>query len=122
MEEAARARRNEELVGGAGALLGAVLGGRGRTRSLVRGLGGTAGRRGRSRTASQRRETVGNRAEEAAAAMADLEADLQDELVVIAAEWDDKAGQVEPLPIALEKADVALQQVTVVWVPVARPA
>jgi len=42
--------------------------------------------------------------------------------VVIAAEWDDKAGQVEPLPIALEKADVALQQLTVVWVPVARPA
>jgi len=122
VEQSARARRNEELLGGAGALLGAVLGGRGRTRSLVRGLGGAAGRRGRSRTASQRRETVGNRAEEAAVAVADLEADLQDELVAIAAEWDDKAAQVEPLPIGLEKADVSLQQVTVVWVPVARPA
>ncbi len=121
VEESAKARRNEELLGGAGALLGAVLGGRGRTRSIVRSLGGAAGRRGRSRTTSQRRETVENRAEEAAAAVADLEADLQDELAAIAAEWDEKAAQVEPLPIGLEKADVVLQQVTLVWVPVARP-
>ena len=122
VEESAKARRNEELFGGAGALLGAVLGGRGRTRSLVRGMSGVAGRRGRSRTATQRRETVENRAEEAAAAIADLEADLQDELTAIAAGWDDRAAQVMPFPIALEKADVSLQQVTVVWVPVARPA
>ncbi|MEO5679021.1 MAG: helicase HerA-like domain-containing protein [Acidimicrobiales bacterium] len=121
VEESARARHHEELLGGAGALLGAVLGGRGRTRSLVRSMGGAAGRRGRSRTATQRQETVGNRAEEAAAAVADLEADLQDELTAIAAEWDEKAAQVEPLPIGLEKADVSLQQVTLVWVPVARP-
>ena len=121
VEASAKARRNEELLGGAGSLLGAVLGGRGRTRSLVRSLGGAAGRRGRSRTASQRRESVGNRAEEAAAAVADLEADLQDELTAIAAAWDDKAAQIQPLPIGLEKADVSLQQVTVVWVPVARP-
>ena len=120
VEEAAKARRNEELLGGAGALLGAVLGGRGRTRSIVRSMGGAAGRRGRSRTAGRRRETVQNRAEDAAAALADLEADLQDELAAIAAEWDQKAGQVEPLPIGLEKADVSLQQVTLVWVPVAR--
>ncbi|MEJ7765052.1 MAG: helicase HerA-like domain-containing protein [Acidimicrobiales bacterium] len=122
VEESSKARRNEELFGGAGALLGAVLGGRGRTRTLVRGLGGVAGRRGRSRTASQRRETVGNRAAEAADAVADLEADLQDDLVAIAAEWDNRAAQVEPLPVSLEKADVSLQQVTVVWVPVGRAA
>ncbi|CAA9210184.1 MAG: FIG00495827: hypothetical protein [uncultured Acidimicrobiales bacterium] len=122
VEETAKARRNEELLGGAGALLGAVLGGRGRTRSIVRGMGGAAGRRGRSRTARQRRETVVNRAEEAAAALADLEADLQDDLAAIAAEWDAKAAQVEPLPVGLEKADVSLQQVTLVWVPVASPS
>ena len=64
---------------------------------------------------------MGNRAEEAAVAVSDLEADLQDDLAAIAAEWDDKAAQVEPLPVGLERADVSLQQVTVVWVPVARP-
>ena len=122
VDQAAKARRNEEVLGGAGALLGAVLGGRGRTRSLVRSMGGAAGRRGRSRTASQRRESVENRAEEAALAIADLEADLQDELTAIAAEWDDKAAQVEPAPVTLEKADVQLQQVALVWVPVAPPA
>jgi len=122
VEESAKARRNEELLGGAGALLGAVLGGRGRTRSIVRSMSGAAGRRGRSRTATQRRETVENRAEEAATAIADLEADLQDELAAIATEWDDRAAQVMPFPVALEKADVSLQQVTVVWVPVVRPA
>ena len=122
VEAAARARRNEELLGGAGALLGAVLGGRARTRSIVRGLGTAAGRRGRSTTARRRRESVENRAEEAVAAVAELEAELHDELAAIAAEWDEKAAQVEPLAIGLEKADVSLQQVTVVWVPVARPA
>ena len=121
VEQSAKARRSEELLGGAGALLGAVLGGRGRTRSLVRGMGGAGGRRGRSRAAAQRRESVENRAEEAAAAIADLEDELQDELVAIAAEWDEKAAQVEPMPIGLEKTDVSLQQVTLVWVPVARP-
>ena len=121
IEQTAKARRNEEVLGGAGALLGAVLGGRGRTRSIVRGMGGAAGRRGRSRTASQRRESVENRAEEAAAAIADLEADLHDEMAAIAADWDEKAARVEPTPVTLEKADVSLQQVTVVWVPVAPP-
>jgi len=98
-----------------------VLGGRGRTRSLVRSMGGAAGRRGRSQVASQRQESVENRAEEAADAVAGLEADLQDELAAIAAEWDDKAVKVEARPITLEKVDVALQQVALVWVPVARP-
>jgi hypothetical protein len=121
VEASAKSRRNEELLGGAGALLGAVLGGRGRTRSIVRGMGGAAGRRGRSRTAAQRRESVENRAEEAAATIADVEADLQDELMAIAAEWDEKAAKVEPTPVTLEKADVSLQQVTLIWVPVARP-
>jgi hypothetical protein len=121
VEQSVQARRSEELLGGAGALLGAVLGGRSRTRSIVRGLGGAAGRRGRARTASQRQETVEHRADEAAAAVADLEADLQAELEAIAAEWDAKAAEIEPSPVPLEKADVSLQQVALVWVPVARP-
>jgi len=36
--------------------------------------------------------------------------------------WDRKAAQVEALPIGLEKADISMQQVTLVWVPVAQPA
>ena len=34
---------------------------------------------------------------------------------------NEKAARVEPTPVTLEKADVSLQQVTVVWVPVAPP-
>lgn len=55
---------------------------------------------------------------EKAEALADLEAELADELAVIADEWGAKAVAVEPLEVSMEKSDVRVTQLMVVWIPV----
>jgi len=65
-----------------------------------------------------------HRAEAAAARVADkqedldaLEAQLADEIGDIAAKWQDDAAVIETVQVPLEKGDIAVQQVALVWVP-----
>jgi Helicase HerA, central domain len=111
-------KTTDELVSGAGDLLGAVFGGRGSARSIARKVGGLATRRSRTSEAGQRVETASNRVEEKARALADLESDMADELAAIGAEWDAKAIEIESLDIPLERSDIRVSSVTLVWIPV----
>src|SRR5690606_35062121 len=81
-------RRQDELLSGAGDLLGSILGGRRSARSIAGKVGSIARRRGRSNEADKRVASAQNRVEEKAQALADLEADMADELAAIADEWD----------------------------------
>ncbi len=65
----------------------------------------------------QRVETAANRADEKAQALADLEADLADDVAAITDEWNAKAAAIEPLEVALEKTDVRVSELTLIWVP-----
>jgi hypothetical protein len=117
--EAARSsRRSDELLSGAGDLLGAIFGGRRSARTIAGKVGGVARRRGRSSEADKRVEVAGNRVEEKAQALADLEADMADELAAIAEAWDAKARAIEPVEVALERSDVRVTDVALVWIPV----
>jgi len=117
--EAARStKKTDELMSGAGDLLGAVFGGRGSARSIARKVGGLATRRSRSTEASTRVETAANRVQEKSEALADLEDELADELAAIGAEWDAKAEAVEELDIPLEKSDIRVTSLALVWIPV----
>jgi hypothetical protein len=117
--EAARSsRRSDELLSGVGDLLGSVLGGRRSARTIAGKVGGIARRRGRSSEAAKRVETAGNRVAEKAQALADLEADMGNELAGIAEEWDAKAAAIEPLEVPLEKSDVRITSLALVWIPV----
>lgn len=118
-QEARRSRGSDELLSGAGDLLGAILGGRRSARSIAGKAGGIARRRGRSSEAADRVRSAVNRAEEKAQALADLEADLAEELAAIADEWDAKAAAIEPLEVPLEKSDIRVTQLHLLWVPVA---
>jgi hypothetical protein len=118
-EAAAATRANDELLSGVGDLLGSILGGRGSARSIARGMGTAARRRGRSGEAAQRVETASNRVEEKLQALADLEADMADELAAIVDEWDAKETAVEPLEVPLEKSDIRVADLSLVWIPVA---
>ncbi|MGV3758216.1 MAG: hypothetical protein ACO1PW_01575, partial [Actinomycetota bacterium] len=117
-EAAKDSRRNDELLSGAGDLLGAVLGGRRSARSIAGKVGSVARRRGRSTEAAQRVETARNRVDEKAQALVDLEADMADELAAIADEWDAKALAVEPVEVPLEKSDIRVTDLSLVWIPV----
>lgn len=117
-QEARRTRSSDELISGAGDLLGAILGGRRSARSIAGKAGGMARRRGRSSEAGDRVRAAVNRAEEKAEALADLEADLADELAVMADERDAKAAAVEVVEVPLEKSDIRVTQLALVWIPV----
>jgi len=117
-EAAKDSRRSDELLSGAGDLLGAVLGGRRSARSIASKVGTVARRRGRSNEAAKRVETARNRVEEKTSALADLEADMADELAAIADEWDAKALAVEAVAVPLEKSDIRVTDLALVWIPV----
>jgi hypothetical protein len=90
-------------------LVGSFLGGRRRTRSLARGRS-TAADSARLQSANQR--LVGLQAD-----VAELDQELQQELATIDAEWDARAADVRPLDVRLEKADVSVDQLALVWIP-----
>ena len=73
--------------------------------------------RSRSGEASQRVETARNRVADHQQALADLEADLARELAAIDDEWRAKAAEVENVDVPLEKSDIRVTALSLVWVP-----
>jgi hypothetical protein len=117
--EAARvSRRTDELVSGAGDLLGTLLGGRRNLGGLAGKAGTAARRRGRASEADTRVSSAANRLEERASALADLEVEMADALTAIAAEWDAKAAAIETMEIPLERNDIRVTDLALVWVPI----
>ena len=106
------AQRQEEVVSGAGDLLGAILGGR-RRNTISR----AASRRTQTRQTEARRDKAAGAKANKLADLADLEADLADEVVAITSKWDDIASLVEQVEIPLEKVDVKVAEMKLVWVP-----
>lgn len=110
------ARKQEEVVSGAGDLLGAILGGR-RRNAISR----AATRRSQTKRTGARRDTAAEAVSEKQTALNELEADLADDVNAITAEFDDKSARIEEIQIPLEKIDVKVVEMKLVWVPTANP-
>jgi hypothetical protein len=54
-------------------------------------------------------------------ALAELEADLAEELAAIDDEWAAKASAVETVDVPLEKSDIRVTARSLVWIPVTGP-
>jgi hypothetical protein len=107
-------RRNEEVASGVGTLIGVLLGGRRSTRSLST----VASKRSMTRKAQQRRAGAEARLTDKVQDLADLEDGLAVELAELDAAWAAKAAQVETVTVALEKGDITVDEVAVLWLPV----
>ncbi|HSK18148.1 MAG TPA: DUF87 domain-containing protein [Longimicrobiales bacterium] len=107
-------RVQQEIVAGAGQLLSMFLGGR----RNVRALSGVASRRGITRRTQERLDTAQGRVEDVAEEMKSLEAELADELVELQEKWDACAENIETRTIPLEKNDIHVAEVVLLWVPV----
>jgi hypothetical protein len=114
---AQQTRRSSEIAAGAGSLLGAVLGGRRSARTMARDVGRVLTGRSRSGEAAQRVETATNRMTERQQALAELEADLARELTAIDDEWRARAAEIETVDVPLEKRDIRMTSLALVWVP-----
>jgi hypothetical protein len=112
---AAEADRNAaigtDVAGQVGSMLGGLFGGR-RSRSSV----ATAARR--AQTAQRKVDTARSKADDLAAQVADLEAEIAADVAALDAEWAAKAATIETLRVPLEKTDVALVDLRLLWVPV----
>ena len=106
------ARRQGEVMSGAGDLLGALLGGR-RRNTISR----AASRRTQTRQTEARRDkaagTMANKMDD----LVELEAELANDVMAITSKWDDIAALIEQVEIPLEKVDIKVSEMKLVWVP-----
>lgn len=96
-----------------------------RTSTLATGLiGGLFGRSSlgasarRASSAQRQLDAARDRWEDLAAGLSDLRAELDEEAESIRQEWRDKAAQVSQLEVSLEKSDITVGDLGLVWVPV----
>ncbi len=115
----AKSSRTHELIAGAGDLLGALLGGRRNVRSISRSVGSAVARAGRTSSKAERLETAESTVASKNEQLRDLETQLHDDLFAIDAKWDEIGHQITEYPIALERTDVSVRQLSVLWLPVA---
>ncbi|HKP17654.1 MAG TPA: hypothetical protein VJT84_04185, partial [Gaiellaceae bacterium] len=112
-----RSRHATELIAGAGAVLGAILGGRRSTRSIAGALGTAASRRGMSARTSQRKESAEERVAEKQDDLQQLEQEILEEVEEIDNRWKDTAAEVETVSIRPDAGDVQIERLALVWVP-----
>lgn len=117
LEARAGDAKQHELVSAAGDLLGSFLGGRRSARSIVSKVKGVSSRRTQTSAAGQRLDTALAGVDAKTLELGDLEAELVDELAEIEAQWADVADQVEEVEVGLEKNDIDVRQLALVWVP-----
>ncbi len=117
LEAEKKGRRNEELLSTAGSILGGLLGGRKSKGGILGKLGGAAGRRGRTSATGERLEAAENKVELLQEQLADVEADLADDVTAIDTKWTTAANDVTTFKIPLERSDVKVTQLALVWIP-----
>jgi hypothetical protein len=115
----AKSNRRTELLAGAGDLLGALFGGRRNARSIARSVGSAAARHERSDVASEKLETAEQRVAAKLEELTALETQLHDELFAIDARWDLVGRAITLVPLSLERSDITVTELAVVWIPTA---
>jgi Helicase HerA, central domain len=117
-----KGRRSQEALSTAGSILGDLLGGRksrgGMLGSIFSKAGTAAGRRTRTATAGDRLDAAENKLEALHQQLEDLEAELGQEVTDIDAKWMTKAKNITDLKVGLERTDVKVIQLALVWIPV----
>jgi hypothetical protein len=113
LEGEAAAKQQNELISGAGDLLGALLGGRKRSNPLGR----AADRRAATTRARTRVDTAWDRLTDKQQALVELEDELADEISSIAERYAGMADEIEALEVGLEKADIQVADLKLIWIP-----
>lgn len=108
------------LITGAGAVLGALFGGKRNARSIANAVGSVASKQGQAATTSQRRETAQTKVQQTTDDLREFEQEIVDEVTEIDEKWRTVAEAVETVSIRLEATDVRVAETRLVWVPVDR--
>ncbi len=117
LETQAGASRNKSIVDIGTSILGGLLGGRKRTSGLATAARRAASGHKSSSAVNARLDSARNRAAEKIDDLEALEYELQEAVIEIDDEWNTKAGAIEEIAIPLEKTDISVVKVDVVWLP-----
>lgn len=111
-----------DLLSNAGGLIGALFGGKKDTREIAETAGrvakGASSRRSTGSRTEQRLKNAEDRLEEEQLKLEDLEGALLDEIAELNDLWAERAEAIEPMEIGLEKSDVTVDEIALLWVPV----
>ena len=117
-----KGRRSEEILSTAGSILGGLLGGRrsrgGMLGSVLGKAGSAAGRRSRTAAAGDRLDAAENKLEGLHRQLEELETELTEEVTGIDAKWMATAKNITTVQVGLERTDVKVTQLALVWIPV----
>ena len=113
-----KSRQANELISGAGAVLGAIFGGKRSARSITNAVGSVASKHGQTATASERRSTAEAKEQQTRDDLAELEQEIIDEVTASNDKWKAVADEIETVSIRLEATDVHITDVRLAWVPV----
>lgn len=123
LEAEQKGRRNDEMFSTAGSILGDLFGGKksrgGMLGSVFGKAGSAAGKRGRTNASGARLDAAENKIQLLHHQMEELEADLTEEVTAIDVKWMGIAKNITTLDVPLEKSDVKVTQMSLVWIPVA---
>ncbi|MPZ54382.1 MAG: hypothetical protein GEU79_16925 [Acidimicrobiia bacterium] len=107
-------RRGQELLSGAVDLFGSLFGGRSKSAALRR----AASKRSMTRRTAERQETALAKLTAKERDLVELEDELEREILEITSVWDEKATETGELEIGLERDDVDVSQLRLLWYPV----
>jgi len=109
----AEGRKQAELISGADTILGVILG-----RKNARSMSTAASKRSMTRKAEHRLESAQRKAGDEMEDLKELEANLAKEVADIADDWAERAADIETVEIGLEKTDISVDSLTLLWIPV----
>ncbi len=103
----------------AGGVLGSLLGGRRSTRSMItRGVRRSQSKGRMAQKAAERLKTAEHRYNDLLEDRDELEIELGDDLNDIQDEWAEKIHEIESVTVGLEKTDIRIDDVALIWIPV----
>jgi hypothetical protein len=114
LETDVQGRRQGELLSGAGDLISVFLGGRRRSGGISR----AARRRSETARTRERLQTAEQKMGDKYTELETIEDDLTEDVLEITDKWDGVAESLETVEIGLEKTDISIDEVAVVWIPV----
>jgi hypothetical protein len=116
-ESKADNNRSDELLSGVGDVLGSLLGGRKSGRSILGGLRRAGSKRKSRQAANERVTSLQNRLAEEADELEDLEEDVEEAVEDIVDDWEERAENIVEIQVGLEKNDISVDDLTLVWIP-----
>ncbi len=115
------ASKTTEVVSGVGSVLSVLLGGKSSTKAIARRAASQARSASSRRAASSRSRSRLGAAEDKLADLAEEREELEEEtlaaLADIDAKWSDIAADVETIEVGLERNDIDIEELALVWIP-----